>query len=300
MAVLSPLPPALIKLLTNDLPTAGTTHLWLARAAFHMVRVMPANTAINHLRRVVDSVVSHRPIRPREIEDAVDFASRVIRGEVRSRTPGIAQAFPPPQPDLIDRCLATSDPLCSGEPLAVTAPKALAQVFDPDDLICYGPDKFTGLVGKLADVAPVAGAMQFIIPNPLRGLAAPTRTPNKHTGETVHSPRAQSNILARRFLIVEFDNPEIAKVDQTRLARVLAGLTKLKMIVDSGGKSIHAWFDVRSLSESDVHLFFSHAHALGADRAMFSPSAWCRMPGGTRRTDLGLRSQPVVYMTEKV
>jgi hypothetical protein len=59
--------------------------------------------------------------------------------------------------------------------------------------------------------------------------------------------------------------------------------TKLPLIlmVYSGGKSMHGWFNVRTTPDSILADFFHEAVSLGADPKMWSKSQFSRMPCGT-------------------
>lgn len=91
-----------------------------------------------------------------------------------------------------------------------------------------------------------------------------------------HHSRAQEHILNKRFLVVESDTLEKDTVgaiykwlrDENRL--------NLRAIVDTAGKSLHAWFDYPHNTVADLKLVLP---ALGCDKRMFVPCHPCRMPG---------------------
>jgi hypothetical protein len=78
---------------------------------------------------------------------------------------------------------------------------------------------------------------------------------------------------------------------------VIAHLTKAcAMVVDSGGKSLHAWFNVLDDDEDLKAAFKKDAVKIGADSATFRLHQWCRFPGGARRRDDGTRvSQEILF-----
>jgi hypothetical protein len=89
------------------------------------------------------------------------------------------------------------------------------------------------------------------------------------------------------------------KIEQAHLLNHLAVTTKhipLIMVVDSGGRSLHGWFDVRNLEEPVIKAWFSYTVYLGADIHTWTKCQWVRMPGGTRRKDLEVKPQPVVWI----
>jgi len=105
----------------------------------------------------------------------------------------------------------------------------------------------------------------------------------------VHS-RSDENVLARRYLVIESDD-----LDKNQVCAVFKWteqFAKLRAIVDTGGKSLHGWFEwpapgvVAQLKEI--------LPQLGCDDAMFTPSQPCRLPGGYRaETD---RYQSLLYL----
>jgi hypothetical protein len=74
----------------------------------------------------------------------------------------------------------------------------------------------------------------------------------------------------------------------------------LALMLFSGGKSIHGWFDVRGWSEWQVYAFMRKAVLLGADPAPYKPEQPVRLPEGFNYTakngwgKLG-RRQKVIY-----
>lgn len=90
--------------------------------------------------------------------------------------------------------------------------------------------------------------------------------------------RTRENLVGPRFLVVESD---ILSKDQVgAVFRWLGTLLTLRTIIDTGGKSLHGWFDYPGedlLKELMVIL-----PILGCDRKMFNPAQPCRMPGVIR------------------
>jgi hypothetical protein len=151
----------------------------------------------------------------------------------------------------------------------------------------------------------------------------------KRTGEVIgldgkpyQSGRCKDNAwLAddRRYTVVEFDFAKHDKDGQPTIwlpsierweasgitvkdasVRLLYHLLKsyhkhgLVMVVDSGGKSLHAWINARTCA--DLAVLELEAVKLGADWHTFLPWQWVRFPGGTRRNEKGTATQPVLYI----
>lgn len=106
-------------------------------------------------------------------------------------------------------------------------------------------------------------------------------------------------MAARRWIVAEFDGPDVDKRAQAKLASVLAMGLPLKMAVDSGGKSLRPAGTHARGGMSAAARFFWAAVALGADATRWDTCGWVRMPGGVRRKDGGAAvKQKVVYWRE--
>jgi len=253
-------------------PQPGETHAWLPRVAGGLCRLMDARTCFRFLRQCCDKYVHHRVVPDREIQAAVDF--------VYGKTPGLPAhkpyAWPDQDPEMVVRILletpAIFDPQCD---TGLRAADVLPRLFQPGELVCTGPDSNTALIRPLEQSLADAHLHQFIVVNPMRG----SRNVNKSGDPSV---RCQNNVLPRRHLVVEFDDLTISKRQQSRLISKLAQFLPLILVVDSGGKSLHAWFRVEHLGVRDQASFFAVACLLGADPSRWDTSGWLRMPGGLR------------------
>lgn len=261
-------------------PPAGGTHRWIFTAAAKLRHLFSQDSCYEYLRRVVDSCVLHRPIPDREILEAV---KRVYESQGDVPTRRASFVWPGRKDNIIKVALEEHDPICDLEE-KITAKEALPQLFWADELVCYGPNTFTAAVTDPGNLAQFAEKMQFIVANPMRALTGKTK-------EGKDSARCQGNVSFRRYLVTEFDGmPD--KTDQARLLALLAKIRPLVMVVDSGGKSLHGWFEAEGALEGDCFLFYGMAIMLGADPTRWDVGGWVRMPGGLR--DNGKR-QSVVY-----
>jgi len=92
------------------------------------------------------------------------------------------------------------------------------------------------------------------------------------------SSRSRKSVLRRPFLVVESDT--LSKAEIVGVFRWMQHYTRLRAIVDTGGKSLHGWFDMPDqdlLSAFEIYL-----PQLGCDPALFRPSQPCRLPGAMR------------------
>lgn len=117
--------------------------------------------------------------------------------------------------------------------------------------------------------------MQFIVPSPMR-----QRTGLNQDGK--RSARCLDNTGARRFLICEFDAPELDADKQAALLLHLSEYAPLVAVVYSGGKSYHGWFYVHGHPEQQVERFFKYACKLGCDPATWTLCQSVRLPDGLR------------------
>jgi hypothetical protein len=151
----------------------------------------------------------------------------------------------------------------------------LRQMFSPTDLLCIGATAFAMDTRPLQDWEGMLRPMQFLVPSPMISETGP----RKQDGQP--SFHAESNTGTRKFLITEFDGPD--RPTQMALLRSLAarGPLLLAALVDSAGKSLHAFWRAHSDEHTNFE-FFSHACRLGADPRLWLRSQFARLPGGTR------------------
>ena len=279
-------------------PEVGGTHRWFAQVASGVCHVLTPDQCAAFLRRCCDVHVSHRSIPDREIAGAVELAysdaaagSRCLGADYGRK--GIE--WPAVDPAAVARALAVVAPGFDVETSSGLRPAdVLPLLFRPGELVCTGADSERAVVRPVEAVVADADTLQFICVNPMRGLSAVN-----FSGRA--SPRCQNNIALRRYLVAEFDDATLGKPGQARLVTSLAVGVPVVMVVDSGGKSLHAWFYVEGMTRQDQARFFASACLLGADPTRWDSCGWLRMPGGTRvRTNGSLARQRVLYFNGEV
>jgi hypothetical protein len=166
----------------------------------------------------------------------------------------------------------------------------LETLYEKTELIWIGDRHEAGIIGKT--IRPVADWINYfrdgrktaphIILNPLTGTPAPTKGGDKET------LRGDGNIALYRYCLAEFDN--LSRIDQIKFWSAV----KLPVVclIDSGGKSIHAWFDIKKLtdvstpeqwqSEIKGRLYDRLLTPLGVDGACSNPARLSRLPGHFR------------------
>ncbi len=164
-------------------------------------------------------------------------------------------------------------------------------VFLPDDQVWIGERTDPGILGVNIKSAAVwiehfkAGGTSgpFIIINPLSGKWA-----NVKGGDGI-TFRGDNNVADFAHCLVEFDN--IPREEQLRFWA--AANLPIVALIDSGGKSIHAWIEVQklavvnTLAEWQQHikcrLYDGNLVPMGVDPACSNPSRLSRLPGHFRQ-----------------
>lgn len=160
----------------------------------------------------------------------------------------------------------------------------LETLFPGDPLVCCGWSK------ERFDTRPLSHWLnpekfQFIVPNPM----SKPRGARQSDGRL--SARTKDNTGARRFLVIDYDDHAGADIHASASV-YLAQSFPLALVLSSGGKSLHAWYYIQSITDEELLPFMAHACELGGDPAMFNRSQFCRMPDGLR--DNGTR-QTIYY-----
>jgi hypothetical protein len=204
----------------------------------------------------------------REIRSAVACA---YSGEVKPQGP----RFPAPMLELMAEVDAYPVPV-PYPPYPHSSPEDfLDRMFPGDPLLCIGATAFAMDTRPLSQWRGLLAGMQFLVPSP---MTSPTG-PRKEDGQ--ESFHAESNTGPRIFLVTEFDHA--TKPQQMARIRALEarGTHKLALIVDSAGKSLHAYWKTSGDAHADF-IFFSHATKLGADERLWLRSQFARLPAGQR------------------
>ena len=264
----------------RETPEAGGTHRWLARVAAGLQASgrVPREACGAFLRDCCTRWVTHRAIPEREIEAALRLAYDT------PRTPGErkqAPAWPSLDASARDSASWMAPALFDGvTDTGLCASDVLPGLFGQDEFVCAGWVCDRPICRPLREWMPRVGTTQFIVMNPMKGPTGLTKEGNR-------SARCQDNVAERRFVVAEFDDAAFGKPEQARVASALNSALPLVLVVDSGGKSLHCWFDCRGRDDQDVAAFFAAATRLGADKTRWDPCGWVRMPGGTRFKDGG-------------
>lgn len=259
-------------------PEPGGCHIWLFNVALRLRDHLGREALRRWLRSEADIVVTHRAVSDKEIEDCLD---KVYAEKAPEEVVGTGIKWPKRDAALVVDVLKEFEGFALEEVAA--GADVLPALFGREDLVCFGADKFNAQVRSVEEAARHAEYMQFIVATPAEGTEATSRQGRR-------SARCAANFKRRRFVIAEFDGGE-SKEEQTRLLQALSCLAPLKLVVDSGGKSLHGWFDLAGWKESAMVEHFGRCAVLGADISRWDICGWVRMPGGLREG----RRQKIVW-----
>lgn len=204
----------------------------------------------------------------REIRSAVACA---YSGEAKVQGP----RFPKPIAELMAEVDAYPVPV-PYPPYPMSTPEDfLDRMFPGDPLLCVGATAFAMDTKPLSEWRGLLAGMQFLVPSPMTASTGPRKMDG---AESFH---AESNTGERAYLVTEFDHA--GKPQQMARIRALEarGSHKLALIVDSAGKSLHAYWKASGDARADF-TFFSHATKLGADERLWLRSQFARLPAGQR------------------
>lgn len=157
----------------------------------------------------------------------------------------------------------------------------LATLYAPDEFVFIG-DRYDATSANVRTVlgwlaaADTLTRFPHIIPNPLTGQPAPKKD---GTGQTF---RGDACVSAHRYAVLEFDT-----IPRTEQIAFFCGVDwPIAALIDSGGKSVHAWLRVDTDAAGwtrDVRpLFRDRLAPMGLDGACANPARLSRLPGHHR------------------
>ena len=128
----------------------------------------------------------------------------------------------------------------------------------------------------------------------------PNRYSNRFTTGSTYKPgtvdRKQASVLTPPYTIVEFDHLDAGPEQNRRKGAVLLNYLRpsfdLRLVVDSGNKSVHGWFRNDDSMTEEAKFFLRQ---LGADMQTMRPSQPVRLQGAVRENG---RVQSVLYVSD--
>jgi len=254
-------------------PVRGESQKELFRDACTMKRTgfTPAEQRLVLQARFQDY---YRQIEDREIDNAIDNASDDNTPRPRRWPlfdPNAFQAIAAKYPDAMAR-LRSESPVANPHLLSCGA--VIDHFFKESDLLCMaGAGR-----GSYTKPRPYFRGMEetfpYMVPNPMSKPLGLTKK-----GHTYN--RCLDNVGPRLRAVIEFDRGTLDEQAAVHLQLRAFGVP-LIMVVFSGSKSLHGWYDVSALSESDLEHFFRYAAYVGADPMTFGRAQLVRTPNGWR------------------
>lgn len=142
-----------------------------------------------------------------------------------------------------------------------------------DTLLCIGTSVFTfSTFSRFQWRRCNLHGKSLIVPSPMTAQYGVTKDGKR-------SEHTLDNTGPRRYLVTEFDSgtPD----EQVALIAHLRKFAPLVMVLSSGNKSLHAWWNCVG-DEDRQFKFFRYAVSLGADPATWTRSQFVRLPQGWR------------------
>ena len=226
--------------------------------------------------------VSHRPNQPAELRNAINGAYHRHNNPDLPKNPiKVAQPDPALKENNLGHAGLFEKYTLQSDPIPMNAGEAVSKLFDPSEYIFI--QRQVAEKGRLLPVTdwiaqPDLSQYQFITYNTF-----PADAPN----------RSEAQVLGRKYLLHETDDPSLSFEQQLGLIKRLENEAELKMIVNSGGKSLHAWF---KWTPGNKKAFLELSQKLGGDPRFKLMNQLCRLPWGTRRKEANLpAAQPIIY-----
>lgn len=248
-------------------------HVDIFRAAIILLEDGYAEGDVFTFLRRAANMVTDRHVPDREITGAINSAKARISGDFID-TPRWPEFAPQLRAEIVANAGVTLPQLDAACALLPQDPWFyLERIFAPFEFVClgYSSHEFTTKMRDQLQPILAVRKVEYINPNPMTDEFGLTKD-----GKV--SAHCLDNTGDRVFQVVEFDT---GRADEhAALLWYLARSMPLVLMVYSGGKSLHGWFNVRGRSETEVFQFFSSAVQLGADPKMRSKCQFSRLPGG--------------------
>jgi hypothetical protein len=180
--------------------------------------------------------------------------------------------------------------ICGGSPIALTDnPKEhwrlLLECFDDEDVVWIGNKFDSGLAHGL-NFKPVTDWLE-------NGFA-PAQFICPSTFKPGSTSRSNDSVAKKKFLVVESDELNHDEVGAVFKWMEAAVQMTLRAIVDTAGKSLHAWFEYPP--DTVIEHLKLVLPELRCDPKLFTPSQPVRLPGAERDGKL----QKLIYLKQEV
>jgi hypothetical protein len=255
-------------------------------------QVAEAGISEERTRKLIDEGLNHCPPHrdptDREIECAInDGFRRVLEGDSPEEVQRERYCKDEARDIFEDLSLQEED-LIESSPASIptTTSEAISGLFDSGELVNLAVSARLSKTKYLDEWLAMddLSKYQLMVPHPMTALHGVTKDGRKHR------PRTISNTGLRRWVITEFDKPPIEW--QPSLILELAEIADQKpaMILWSGNKSLHAWWEIADADAEAIEGFESEASRLGADPAILGDARRCQLV----RTPMAIRDNDKV------
>lgn len=215
--------------------------------------------------------VSHRPNQPAELRNAIKGAyHRHNHPDLPKNPIKVAQPDPALKENNLGYAGIFEKYTLRSDPIPMNAEDALKGLFNPDESIFV-----QRVVAERS--APMTIAQAIAMPD-----LADYQFTTYNTFPADATNRSEAQVHGRKYFIHETDDPSLSFEQQLGLIQRLEQIAPLKMIVNSGGKSLHAWFHWIEGYKKD---FLELSQKLGGDPRFKLMNQLCRLPWGTRRKE---------------
>ena len=250
-------------------PVSGDgVHSWLYYAACRAVEAgLPNEEAGRH----IEALMTRLPNPASEVEDALNAA--------RGQRPSSILQWPKPNAEQIEAIAQDGaevlDLWKSWRPSTWEShtEEIIDRLFPDNPWLCVGQTNDSFRTLRRNHFRGFLAAYALIVPSPMINQKGLTKSGRK-------SCHCLANTGPRRFLIIEADRGGLRQ--QAAVIWHLAKIAPLAAVVFSGSKSLHGWFFCEGESEDKLLRFMKYAVSLGADKRMWLPSQFCRLPDACR------------------
>ena len=215
--------------------------------------------------------VQHRPHQPNELRNAINGAYHRHNNPDLPKNPiKVAQPDPALKENNLGYAGLFEKFTLRSDPIPMNAEDALKGLFHLDESIFVQrvvAERSAPMTIAQAIAMPDLSDYQFTTYNTF-----PADAPN----------RSEAQVYGRKYLLHETDDPSLSFEQQLGLIKRLETEAELKMIVNSGGKSLHAWF---KWTPGNKASFLELSQKLGGDPRFKLMNQLCRLPWGTRRKE---------------
>jgi hypothetical protein len=204
--------------------------------------------------------------------------------------------------------LIAASPVLSAE---LDAENFVDLLFPGNPLLCVGKSQVNFTTATREELRGLLSTIPFIVPSPMITREGRRQSDGKLSMHTLE------NTGPRRYLVTEFDPPKWDSLsvdtqanhgtedyyykkchdEQAALIWHLRQFAPLALVLWSGSKSIHAWWDCQNHDDSVTRPFMCYAASLGADPMTWNRSQFVRLPQGWRAEKQ--RRQEVYFFNHK-